>query len=109
MKPVNKKKKCIFIRNCKTFAMKYITGFSQGRRQFNLNNESMFKDNQVDRIVTMSVLQHCEKLLGSNKGHVVIITDLFVTKPSSFWKYFLKGNEAEAELWSSVLKLTAWI
>ena len=43
----------------------------------------MFKGNQVNRIVTMSVLQHCEKLLGSNNDHVVIITDLFMTKPSN--------------------------
>ena len=69
----------------------------------------MFKGNQVNRIVTMSVLQHCEKLLGSNNDHVVIITDLFMTKPSNIWKYFLKGNEVEAELRSSSLKLTAWI
>jgi len=103
------KKKCFFIRNCKTFALEYITEFSQGRRQFNLNNESMFKGNQVDRIVTTGVLQHCEKLLDSNNNHVVIITDLFMTKPSNIWKYFLKGNEVEAELRSSGLKLTAWI
>lgn len=83
--------------------MEYITGFSQGRRQFNLNNESMFEGNQVDRIVTMSVLQHCERLLDSNNDHVVIITDLFVTKPSSIWKYSLKGNEIEAELRNSGL------
>lgn len=83
--------------------MEYITGFSQGRRQFNLNNESMFKGNQVDRIVTMSVLQHCEKLLDNNNHHVVIITDLFVTKPSSIRKYSLKSNEVEAELRNSDL------